>query len=242
MTRVMSGESKNFNTSMKIIPVINCQDFECVQSRIEIMQGFACDHGSSARTTVCDCWVHIDVADGGFTDGYTTWRNPEDLKRLRRDPHLKIEVHLMLNEPELALESWLGAGIHRIIVHLETVEAFDTVANICAQRGVETWLAIGPQTAAEKAFPYLGLAAGCQVLAVHPGLPGQEMEPATIEKVVKIRAAFSKLPIEVDGGVNLETVKSLAAAGVSQAVAGSVIFNAPEPAVMYQQLLSVASE
>ena len=226
---------------MKVIPVINCTDFDCVKARIGIAQEFLCDHGSEARSVAdsCDqCWVHIDIADGGFTSGYATWRNSEDLKSFRRDRHLKIEAHLMLTEPELALESWLDAGVNRIIVHLETVEAIDTVVNICESHAVEVWLAITPQTPAEKAFPYLGIVKGCQVLAVSPGLPGQAMEPGTLEKIRAIRTAFPELPIEVDGGVTVATITQYEAAGATQVVAGSAIFTADDPAAAYRALTS----
>lgn len=222
---------------MKVIPVINCTDFDCVKSRIEIVQEFLCDHGSSNRGAMPEAWIHVDIADGGFTSGYATWRNPTDLKSFRRDSHLKIEAHLMLSEPELALEAWLDAGVQRIIVHLETVTAIDTVVNICEGRGVGVWLAISPKTPAEKAFPYLPLVAGCQILAVNPGLPGQVMEVGTLEKIAAIRKKFPDLPIEVDGGITTETISQCRKAGATQAVAGSAIFSAQDPAAAYTDLV-----
>lgn len=226
---------------MTILPVINCPDFDCVQSRVAIAQDLLCDHGSSSRpASTNEGWIHIDVADGGFTSGYETWRNPEDLKKLERDPDLKIEVHLMLNEPELALESWLAAGVNRIIVHLETTTALDTLVNMCAERGAEVWLALAPQTRAESAFPYLPLVKGCQVLAVNPGLAGQAMLPGTLEKVRAIRTAFPNLPIEVDGGITAATVPQCTAAGATQVVAGSAIFNAADQVAAYRDLLQAS--
>lgn len=225
---------------MNVIPVINCPDFGCVQSKIEIAQSFLCDHGSSSRTqSTGEAWLHIDVADGGFTNGYETWRNPEELKKLTLDKDLKIEVHLMLNEPELALEAWLSAGVQRIIVHLEATTAIDTAVNLCAERGVEVWLALAPKTRAESAFPYLSLVKGCQVLAVNPGLAGQTMLPGMLEKVKAIRAAFPELPIEVDGGITAATIPACVASGATQVVAGSAIFGASDPVAAYRDLLKV---
>lgn len=226
---------------MNIIPVINCQDFDCVTARIGLAQEFLCDHGSENRTVSSGgerCWMHIDVADGGFTNGYTTWRNPAELKAWRGDSHLSFEVHLMLTEPELAIESWLDAGVSRIIVHLEAVTSLDTLATICAGRGVELWLAIAPQTPAEKAFPYLAIVQGCQVLAVEPGKAGQAMLPGSLEKVAAIRAAFPAIPIEVDGGITPITAPLCKGAGATQVVAGSAIFNASDPTAAYRDLCS----
>lgn len=227
---------------MKIIPAINCPDFDCVKSRVEIAESFLCDHGSESRAgnTDEDCWIHIDIADGGFTHGYATWRNPEELPSLKKDSHMRIEVHLMLTEPELALESWLAAGASRIIVHIETATAIDTIASIGEGRGVEIWLALAPETPAEKAFPYLPLVKGCQVLAVHPGLAGQATEPNTYEKIRAIRRAFPLIPIEVDGGVTPETVSLYREAGATQVVAGSVIFGAEDSVAMYRKLAALA--
>ncbi len=222
---------------MQVIPVINCPDFDTVKARIEIAQEFLCDHGSENRTAAPEGWVHIDVADGGFTAGYATWRNPADLKSFKRDQHLKIEAHLMLTEPELALEEWLDAGVNRVIVHLETVTAIDTVVNICESHNVEVWLAIAPQTPAEKAFPYLSIVKGCQVLAVQPGLPGQTMAAGSLEKIRAIREAFPQLPIEADGGVTAETIGQYKSAGATQVVAGSAIFNAEDSAAAYRTLV-----
>jgi ribulose-phosphate 3-epimerase len=224
---------------MKIIPVINCQDFDCVKARISLAQEFLCDHGSENRTVSSGdegCFIHLDVADGGFTNGYTTWRNPAELKAWRKDSHLSIEVHLMLTEPELSLEAWLDAGVSRIIVHLEAATSIDTIAAMCAGRGVELWLALAPATPAEKAFPYLSVVQGCQVLAVEPGRAGQAMLPGTLEKVSALRAAFPELPIEVDGGITPATVPLCKDAGATQVVAGSAIFNAPDPATAYRDL------
>ncbi len=226
---------------MNILPVINCPDFDCVKARVQLAQGFLCDHGSESRTisTGTDqCWVHLDVADGGFTNGYTTWRNPAELKAWRGDSHLSFEVHLMLTEPELAIESWIDAGVRRIIVHLEAVTSLDTVATICAGRGVELWLALSPQTPAEKAFPYLGVVQGCQVLAVEPGKAGQPMLAGTLEKVAVIRAAFPSMPIEVDGGITKETVSLCKTSGATQVVAGSALFNSSDPAAAFRELRS----
>jgi len=225
---------------MEIIPVINCTEFDCVRSRLGIAQEILCDPGSSSRSGSHEGWVHIDVADGGFTKGYTTWRNPEDLKQVRRNPNLKIEVHIMLNEPELALESWLNAGVNRIIIHLETATSIDTIVNICAEKNVEVWLAVTPITPVEQMFPYVPLVKGCQILAVNPGLPGQAMEPGMLEKIRSLRKAFPLVPIEVDGGINFLTIPQCKEAGATVVVAGSAIFNAENPAAMYHQLKAVA--
>ena len=226
---------------MIIIPVINCADFDGVRTRLALAQEFLCDHGSEEHQVSCgECWVHIDVADGGFTADYTTWRNPDELRALRRDEHLKIEIHLMVREPELVLDQWLGSGINRLIVHLETVVALDTIISRCADRGVECFVALAPETSVEKLVPYAGLIAGCQVLAVTPGPAGQAAGPGILEKIRSIRGAYPSLPIEVDGGVTVATAPEFLAAGATQLAAGTAIFKSEDPGAAYRALVAAA--
>lgn len=216
---------------MKIIPVINCQDIETVKSRMEVIKGLL------AAVPEGDRWVHVDIADGGFTNGYSTWRNPTDLAELKLSADIKIELHLMVNEPEQAMEPWLAAGISRLIFHLESTSVMEVITASCHSRGVEPMLAIGPDTPVAHVMPYAGRQPGFQFLAVKPGLAGQSLDPKTTERIKTLRARFPELIIEVDGGVTPETVKQLREAGATQAVSGSFIFDSSDPAKAFKQLL-----
>jgi len=220
---------------MEITPVINCADFDCVKIRLRIAEEILC----SDQLVSVGGWVHLDIADGSFTNGYSTWRNSSDLKKIRLSERIRLGVHIMSSEPEFLVREWLEAGADRIIIHIEPSVAVDAVVNMCEAHNAECWLAVTPDTPAEKLFPYLELVKGCQVLAVHPGLPRQQLEPGTIEKIQAIRAAFPNLPIEVDGGVTLETAPKLSAAGATQLAAGSIIFEADNPVSIYHQLREV---
>src|SRR5262245_56242129 len=120
---------------MKIIPVINCQDFESVKNRMQTAQDLL------TAVPAPDRWVHIDVADGSFTNAYATWRNPSELAEMKIRLDTKIELHLMVNEPEQAMDAWLSAGISRLIFHLETTDSVEVITAACNNLGVEPMLA-----------------------------------------------------------------------------------------------------
>ena len=219
---------------MRIIPVINCQDFDCVKTRARIAA-----EALFPLVAGTERWLHIDIADGGFTNGYSTWRHPADVAALRLTPDIKIELHLMVNEPETVMEHWLAAGISRLIFHLETTSALEIIASSCRNRGVEPMLALAPQTEISHAYSYLTGFTSCQLLAVPPGLPSQPLHEGTVEKVKAIRARFPDILIEVDGGVTLEIAPRLKAAGANQIVAGSSIFNSSDPVSVFGQYLAL---
>ncbi|MDO8602044.1 MAG: hypothetical protein Q7R62_02895 [bacterium] len=225
---------------MRIIPVINCQDFDEVKERFHIAQEILFGTGSESREIdERDGWIHIDIADGGFTKGYSTWRNPQEFSQLKRNPHLKIEVHIMMSEPEEVISEWLALGVHRIIFHLESVANVETITGMCAESGVETMLALKPETPVAHAFQYLPLVNGCQLLAVTPGPANQQMAPHIIEKLEALHAQHPDLLIEIDGGINPETAQQCAKAGASQVVSGSYIFHDDNPAAAYQRLQEI---
>lgn len=219
---------------MEIIPVINCTDLDAVKIKIARLKEVMAKLGGDESY-----WIHVDVADGSFTNGYQTWRHAADLKELSLDSRMKIEVHIMSTEAEFLVREWLEAGAKRVIIHLEPAVSVDGVAQLCEENGAEFWLATTPDTPADKLFPYVGLIKGCQVLAVRPGLPAQKLDPGTYDKIAAIRHAYEHLPIEVDGGVDETTAPLLAKAGATQLAAGTALFESKDPAAAYCTLKGV---
>ncbi len=220
-----------------VIPAINCQEFDEVKERFHVAQEILFGAGSESHATgEREGWIHIDIADGGFTKGYSTWRNAKEFAQLKRHPHLKVEVHIMVNEPEAVISEWLTLGVQRIIFHLESAGNVEAIAMMCKESGVEPMLALKPETPIAHAASYLGLVSGCQILAVSPGPGSQVMQPAMIEKIVTLRKAHPELLIEVDGGITPESASRCVAAGADQLVAGSYIFKDENPAAALQRL------
>lgn len=220
-----------------IIPAINCQEFDEVKERFHVAQEILFGAGSEGHEMgEHEGWIHVDIADGGFTNGYSTWRNAREFATLKRHPNLKVEVHVMVNEPEPVISEWLALGVHRIIFHLESAGNVEAIATMCRESGVEPMLALKPETPIAHAALYLGLVSGCQVLAVTPGPGSQEMQPMIIEKIVALRKAHPELLIEVDGGITPESAARCIAAGADQLISGSYIFTDENPAAAFARL------
>ena len=189
---------------MQIIPSINSPTFEEVREKIAKIEPYV-------------LWCHLDVTDGVFSK-HLTWHNPQDLPMLKTK--LKLEVHLMIEEPEKAIESWLISPIKRIIIHLESTKDLDFIIDKSREAGVEIGVAINPETFWGKLKPFLKKVDLVQVLAVNPGPPGQEMQDGILDKVIHLRKSCPGCHIEIDGGINPETIKSAYEAGADIFVSG----------------------
>lgn len=210
---------------MTIIPSINTPDFESAKELI------------SKAVEFVD-WIHIDVGDGIWTPN-TTWASPQEFKSLNSLKSLKTEVHLMIENPDAAVLPWLEAGAKRIIVHVESVEDPDSLIEICKTFGGELGLAISPDTDIKELNVYFNKVKFYQILAVTPGLAGQEFNQSVLEKIKFLRKEVPDAIIEVDGGINPETAKLVKKAGANIIVSANYIWNSEEPKVSYQKLLKV---
>ncbi len=205
----------------EIIPSINVRTFEEVKQRIRKVEPYV-------------KWCHLDVTDGVFSK-HLTWHDPADLLLL--DTKLNVEVHLMVSEPEKILDQWLARPIKRVIVHLEAVTDMELIIRKCREARVEIGLAINPETFWGKLKPWFEKVDMVQVLAVHPGPSGQEVDwPAMLGKIRHIRERCKKCIIEVDGGINPETAREAVRAGADLLVGGAYIFSSPDISVAIKNL------
>lgn len=197
----------------QVIPSINAPTFLEVQEHIKKIEPFA-------------QWCHLDVTDGVFSK-HPTWRDPADLAEL--DTKLNVEVHLMVSEPEKVLDQWLVPPVRRIIAHCEAMSNPELIIKKCREAGIGVGFAVNPETPPEKFEPWFGQVDMLQVLAVHPGPSGQEVDwPEMLGKISHIRERCKTCMIEVDGGMNPESAKKAAEAGADIFVAGAYIFNSQE--------------
>ncbi len=211
---------------MEVIPSLNCRfkDLACARERARVAKGFS-------------DWIHLDIADGRFTFN-KTWGSPEEWKAL--NSKLKLEVHLMVEEPEKQIMDWIEAGAERIIVHAETLssEAAEEIEKFGKEHAVEMMLAFSPETRLEMGREYFKRFSEYQILAVYPGLPDQVFLPIVLEKIRFLRESFPKANIEVDGGINLGTARAVKAAGANILISASFIFEAKDPKIAYEELLA----
>ncbi|MDP3949011.1 MAG: hypothetical protein Q8Q17_03655 [bacterium] len=210
---------------MEIIPVVNCHDIETARERVAKAGEFA-------------EWIHLDVSDARFTfnkswGDYSKWLEVEN--------KLKLEVHLMVEEPEKEIDGWLAAGANRVIVHLEALnkETFSEIKKKTDKKNAELMIAINPETPAKNLMPYFGKVSEFQILAVYPGPAGQKFQTLVTDKIRFLRHELPDATIEVDGGINEETLKLSKSAGANIATSSSYIFNNPEPKAAYETLKSI---
>lgn len=213
---------------MEVIPAINCKDFECVREKIRKIKEYQSP------------WVHIDVSDGEF--GRTiTWNNPEELLGLGEDvSYLKLEVHLMVEEPQVVVEDWLRAGASRVIIHQEALtDGWPIILDKVERYDAELGLAILPGTPPENLMPYLKSISLVQLLAVSPGPSGQKFDERVLDKIKFLRREEGNFSIEVDGGINPQTAQLVRDAGGDIIVSGSYIWESKNPREAFKELQEI---
>lgn len=174
-------------------------------------------------------WIHIDVMDGHFVPNLTM--GPFIVETCRRVTQLPLDVHLMVQTPELFLESFASAGATSLSVHVENNPNLHRTLQKILELGCRAGAVINPGTAAIHVQPILHLADLILVMSVNPGYSGQEFLPEVLPKITLIRnwldAAHSPTWIQVDGGMNTTTLPQALAAGVRVFVAATSIFKHP---------------
>jgi len=178
--------------------------------------------------------LHLDVMDGHFVPNLTI--GPFIVKAIRKITKLHLETHLMIERPERFIMPFIEAGSDTVIVHVETSR--DPLADLARIHGAgaKAGLVLNPPTPLAALEPYLSQADHLLVMTVNPGFGGQEMIFSTLEKVSQARVLSPDLLIEVDGGVNLQTVPRVVAAGTDLLVAGYAVFGAGNPKLAMQNL------
>ncbi len=187
--------------------------------------------------------VHLDVCDGTFTDN-ETWSDPTAWAAIAQG--LKVQVHLMVANPEEVLEAWLKAGAAEIIIHSEVLPeesadaALERMRSACQGAGAKLILAGGKGVHAQELAQHAQKVDGLLLLAVTPGRAGQAMDVEVIAKKIRaIRESSPDITVWIDGGVNEQTIPTLRDSGATAAVAASAIFDTDSPidAIAALQLL-----
>jgi ribulose-phosphate 3-epimerase len=166
--------------------------------------------------------VQVDVMDGHFVPNLTF--GPLIVEAVRRATKLPIEVHLMIERPELFIEAFAKAGASLIQVQVEaTTSLYRTVQSI-KELGVKAGVAINPATPLEDLREILPYIDQVNVMTVEPGFGGQKFITRSPEKISRLRAMDPQLEIEVDGGIDAKTAPLAVSAGATVLVAGNSVF------------------
>lgn len=174
-------------------------------------------------------WLHVDVIDGHFAPNITM--GPFIVEACRRATKLPLDVHLMIEKPERYIEAFAKAGASGITVHVETCPDMHTTLKQIKSLGCWAGVVLNPATPVQEIFPFLAEADLVLVMSVNPGYSGQSFMPESISKVADIRKKLDELGssawLEVDGGIDRETLPKMKAAGATAFVAATAIFKHP---------------
>ena len=194
----------------------------------------ACDFGRlfdevQAVTDAGADWIHVDVMDGHFEPNITI--GPRIVEAVRDATQLPLDVHLMIQQPERYIDSFVKAGATTIGVHAEACPHLHrTVAQI-RETGARASVTINPGTPANAVEAVIGDVDQVLVMTVNPGFGGQQFIAGTLAKVETLRGWIRdrelSVTVEVDGGITKDTIASAARAGANAFVAGTAIFGAP---------------
>ena len=178
--------------------------------------------------------IHIDVMDGHFVPNITI--GAPVVKALKRVCDIPFDVHLMISNPIDYAEDFANAGADIICFHTECDSDIEKTIDKILSLGKKAALAVKPNTDIETVLPYLSKLSMVLVMTVEPGFGGQSFMAEVMPKIEKIREINKDIDIEVDGGINEETIKIAAKAGANVFVAGSAVFKAETPNNMIEKL------
>lgn len=212
----------------KIAPSILSADFTRLGEEVKEVEKAGADY------------IHVDVMDGHFVPNITI--GPMIVKAVRRVTDLPLDVHLMISEPDSFIDEFAKAGASIITVHPETLNHLHRTIQHIRDKGVSPSVSLNPATPLDILEYILEDVGMVLLMTVNPGFEGQEFIPEVIPKIRELRKEIDgkglDIHIEVDGGINPETIGGVSSAGADVFVAGSAIFYSEN----YEETISLMRE
>ena len=202
------------SNTLKISPSILASDYANLQSELD-------------RISTSDM-IHIDVMDGHFVPNISI--GAPVVAACKKVCNVPFDVHLMISNPLDYAEDFAKAGADIICFHTECDSDTEQTIDKILSLGKKAALAIKPATPIDEVVKYLDKISMVLVMTVEPGFGGQSFMESTMPKIEAIRKINPDIDIEVDGGINADTVKIAAKAGANVFVAGSAVFKSENPA------------
>jgi ribulose-phosphate 3-epimerase len=172
-------------------------------------------------------WIHVDVMDGHFVPNLTI--GPAVTKAIRQATKLPLDVHLMISNPERYLEQFVAAGADWLGIHAEATVHLERLIQNLKELGVKASVSLNPHTPLNCLEYVLKDVDMVLLMTVNPGFSGQKFIRGVLPKIRRLRQMIDErgldVLIQVDGGVSLDTIDEIVAAGADVLVSGSGIFN-----------------
>jgi ribulose-phosphate 3-epimerase len=205
-------------TAVKLAPSILAADFARLGEQVRAAEEAGADR------------IHVDVMDGHFVPNITM--GPVVVEALRPVTRMPLEVHLMIEEPDRYLDAFAQAGADGMLVHAENNANLHRTLQHIKVLGKRAGVVINPATSPVAIAEVLADVDLVLVMTVNPGFGGQTFIPGTLGKIRRLRQMIDQArletELEVDGGIDAETVPGVVEAGARVLVAGSAVFHAPE--------------
>jgi ribulose-phosphate 3-epimerase len=188
-------------------------------------------------------WLHVDVMDGHFVPNLTI--GLPVVEALARVTDIPLDCHLMIDDPDSWAVRYAEAGVHNVTVHVEAAADPVMIAKNLRAAGARAGLSVKPGTPLEPYVELLRQYDTLLVMSVEPGFGGQRFLPEVLDKVRTARRLVDRgelrVLVEIDGGINEDTIGQAAEAGVDCFVAGSAVYGADDPAAMVAELRKLAA-
>jgi len=186
--------------------------------------------------------IHVDIMDGHFVPNLTL--GPQLVAAIRRETRLPIDVHLMVEDPRAFVPLFHEAGADWISIHVEATAHLHKDLTLIRSLGRKAGVALNPATPIETLAEALDVIDFVLIMSVNPGWGGQSFIPSCRAKIGKLRdrilAEGRVIPIEVDGGIKLDNAEDIIRDGCEIVVAGSAVYDAPDPAAAIRALKDIA--
>ncbi|MGD9365409.1 MAG: ribulose-phosphate 3-epimerase [Desulfobacteraceae bacterium] len=201
---------------MKLIaPSILSADFSCLGKEIKAVEEAGAD------------WIHVDVMDGHFVPNITM--GPLVVEAVRRSTKLPVDVHLMIENPDNYIPDFANAGADYLSVQVEACPHLHRTLNFIRDNGAKAGAVLNPATPLSSIAYVLEELDFVLIMSVNPGFGGQTFIQSALEKITQLKSLIDEkgldILIQVDGGVNSQTIAEVSTAGADVFVAGSAIFN-----------------